>query len=72
MSEKNTNTRFEQWLTDGYHRDAENIDEELDDHEVRITRNEKFRYLVTGALMVVSFMLGSGFIAALFMNIVGI
>lgn len=48
------------------------IERTLEDHEGRISRNEQFRLMAQGALAVVSFGLGSGFVLAIVLYILGL
>lgn len=48
-------------MTDELSYREETVDETLDDHESRITRNERFRERAKGAIAVISMMLGGGF-----------
>ena len=45
---------------------GDSIDDTLEHHEERITKNEEFRLMAKGAIIVISAILGSGFGFAIF------
>ncbi|UBF23165.1 hypothetical protein M1M34_gp014 [Haloarcula tailed virus 2] len=59
MPSENESSRFNADYVTVYEGDA--MKEVIDDHEERISTNEQFRLMAKGALIVISFILGSGF-----------
>lgn len=50
----------------------EQIQKVLEDHEPRITENEKFRLRMQGAIAVVGFALGGGFVTTILLWLAGV